>query len=188
MFKDLVLRTRSYRRFFQDIPVPTEILREVIDLSRYASSGSNLQILRYLLSNEGEKNQRIFKTLRWAGYLKEWPGPNEGERPTAYIIMLKEKKQPVFWDHGLAAQIILLGLTEKGYGACQLSNIDREALRGELQIPEEYEILMVIAIGKPKEIVVLEELTEVGDMRYWRDEQGVHHVPKRALEDIILEL
>ena len=188
MLKDLVVRTRSYRRFFQDVPVSMEILREVIDLARLAPSGSNLQSLRYLLSNEEEKNQRIFNTLRWAGYLKEWPGPNECERPTAYIIMLKEQKQPVFWDHGLAAQTILLGLTEKGFGACQFSNIDREVLRAELRIPDEYEILMVLAIGKPKEIVVLEELDESGNVRYWRDEQGVHHVPKRKLDDFIIEI
>ncbi len=187
MLKDLVVRTRSYRRFFQDVPVPMEILREVIDLARYASSGSNLQSLRYLLYNEEEKNQRIFKTLRWAGYLKDWSGPNEGERPTAYIIMLKEQKQPAFWDHGLAAQTILLGLTDKGFGACQFSNIDREVLRAELQIPDEYEILMVLAIGKPKEIVVLDEINESGDVRYWRDEQSIHHVPKKKLEDLILE-
>lgn len=188
MLKDLVLKTRSYRRFYQDVPVAMETLKEVIDLARLTSTGANLQSLKYILSNEKEKNQKIFETLRWAGYLKDWPGPIEGERPTAYIVMLKEKKQSLLWDHGLAAQSILLGLTEKGLGACQFNSIEREELRAELNIPDEYEIVMVLAIGKPKEIVVLDELDESGNVRYWRDEQGVHHVPKRKLDEFILNL
>lgn len=190
MIKDLVLKNRSYRRFYQDQPVVLETLREMIELARLTSSGSNLQPLRYVLSNQEEKNERIFQTLKWAGYLSDWNGPEEGEKPTAYIVMLHDQRvsKNYFWDHGLAAQSILLGLTEQGLGGCQFSNIDRPALAAALKLPEYFEIVMVIAIGKPKEIIVLDELDESGSVKYWRDEQSVHHVPKRKLEDLILDL
>lgn len=190
MIKELISKNRTYRRFYQDIAIDRNVLEELIDLARLSSSGSNLQSLKYILSNEEEKNSLIFKHLKWAGYLTDWNGPEEGEKPSAYIVMLGDKdiSQNFFWDHGLACQSILLGACEKGLGGCQFGAIDRENLKKELSIPERYEVLLVIALGKPKEIVVLEELKGNESVRYWRDENGVHHVPKRKLEDIILDL
>ncbi|GAB6172222.1 nitroreductase family protein [Paradesulfitobacterium aromaticivorans] len=188
MLIDLITKNRSYRRFYQEEKVALDTLREVINLARLTSSGGNLQSLKYVLSNEKEKNERIFKTLKWAGYLSNWDGPEEGEKPSAYIVMLHDTRisKTFFWDHGLAAQSILLGLTEKGLGACQFNNIDRPRLASELQLPDDYEIVLAMAVGKPKEIVVLEEMDAPAQVKYWRDEQGVHHVPKRKLEDLIL--
>lgn len=190
MIKDLVLKNRTYRRFYQDHPVTMETLQEMIELARLTSSGANLQSLRYYLSNEEEKNERIFKTLKWAGYLSDWNGPENGEKPTAYIVMLHDQRvsKNYFWDHGLAAQSILLGLSEQGLGGCQFNGIDRPALAEALKLPEYYEIVMVIAIGKPKEVIVLDEIDETGNIKYWRDDQSNHHVPKRKLEDVIVDL
>ena len=114
----------------------------------------------------------------------------QGEKPAAYIIMLGDKdiSSNYFWDHGLACQSILLGACEKGLGGCMFGSIDRQGLKDSLSIPDKYEILLVIALGKPKEIVVLDELSDKGDIKYWRDENGIHHVPKRKLQDIILKL
>ena len=81
MLRDLVIKNRSYRRFYQDVPVSLETLRELVDLARLSPSGRNAQPLRYILCNEPEKNALIFKHLAWAGSLKDWPGPVEGERP-----------------------------------------------------------------------------------------------------------
>ncbi|HWJ02225.1 MAG TPA: nitroreductase family protein [Verrucomicrobiae bacterium] len=190
MLKDLVLKNRTYRRFYQEENVSRDTMQEVIELARLTSSGANMQSLRYILSHDKEKNEKIFKTLKWAGYLPDWDGPEEGEKPSAYIVMVNDKRlrTAYLWDHGLAAQSILLGLTEKGLGACQFNNIDRVSLTKELMLPEFYEIVMVLAIGKPKEIVVLDEIDETGNIRYWRDAQGIHHVPKRKLEDLLLDL
>jgi nitroreductase len=188
MLKELVRRNRSYRRFHQDVPVSLESLKEMVDLARLSASASNRQPLKYILSFEPDKNTRIFPYLAWAGYLKDWGGPKEGERPSAYIIVLGDKtiSQTFGCDHGIAAQSILLGATEKGLGGCIIGSVRRSELSQELSIPDHYEILFVIAIGKPKEQVVIEPVREDGDIKYWRDEQGVHHVPKRALEEIIL--
>ncbi|HEY41906.1 MAG TPA: nitroreductase family protein [Dehalococcoidia bacterium] len=188
MIKDLILKNRSYRRFNEDVTIEMETLRELVDLARCSASASNRQPLKYYLACAPETNARIFPTLRWAAALTDWSGPSEGERPSAYIIILGDTaiSKTFGVDHGIAAQSIMLGAVDKGLGGCMLASVDREELRRLLDIPEQYEILLVLALGSPKEKVVLEELEPGADFRYWRDADSVHHVPKRRLDDIII--
>jgi nitroreductase len=189
MLKDLILQNRSYRRFRQNVSVDRETLRELVELARLSPSAANLQPLKYLLACDPETNARIFPHLAWAGYLTEWPGPAEGERPAAYIIILGDTQimQSSGCDHGIAAQSILLGAAERGLGGCMIGSIQREALRAALNIPARYNILLVIALGQPAETCVIEPVGEAGDIKYWRDDAGIHHVPKRSLDELILE-
>jgi nitroreductase len=188
MFKDLVLKNRSYRRFQQDFPISMDTLRCLVDLARCAASGANNQPLKYMLSCDAQTNTRIFPHLGWAAYLKDWSGPEEGQRPSAYIILMgdTEISKTFGVDHGIAAQTILLGATELGLGGCMIASIHRDDLRRELNIPEQYDLLLVLALGKPQENVVLESLPADGSIKYYRDEHGGHHVPKRSLDDLIL--
>ena len=188
MIKDLVYKNRSYRRFEQNHEITLEILRELVDLARHSASGNNLQPLKFVLSCEPEKNAKIFPHLGWAGYLKDWPGPAEGERPSAYIIILgdTEIRDSFGCDHGIAAQSILLGAVEKGLGGCIIGSAKGEQLAKTLDIPIRYLVLLVIALGKPNETVVLDPVGSDGDIKYWRDQGGVHHVPKRLLDDLIV--
>ncbi len=187
-FRDLVLRNRSYRRFDESHRIPREALVELVDLARHTASAANRQPLKYLLSNDPETNEKIFPCLAWAAYLTDWPGPAPGERPTAYIVLLVDTRITKDWwcDDGIAAQTILLGAVERGLGGCMIGAVQRERLRSALGIPEHLLIRLVIALGKPAETVVIEDLPPDGDIRYWRDADGVHHVPKRKLEDLIL--
>lgn len=188
--RELIEKNRSYRRFYEEVEISLELLAELIDLARLSASAGNLQPLKYVLSRDPEKNALIFPCLAWAGYLKDWPGPSEGERPSAYVIILgdTEISQSINCDHGIAAQSILLGAIEKGLGGCIVGAIDRQRLRRALDIPRRYDILLVIAIGRPKESVQIETVGPDGDIRYWRDDEGTHHVPKRFLNEIILDL
>ena len=188
MIRDLVLKNRSYRRFCQEVSIDIVTLKELVDLARLSASGGNRQPLKYILSCDPQKNALIFEHLAWASYLKEWPGPSEGERPSAYIIVLgdTEIRQSIVCDQGIAAQSILLGATEKGLGGCIIGSIRKDRLRKALAISPRYEILLVLALGKPKEKVVIESVGTGGNIRYWRDSEGVHHVPKRHLDDIII--
>jgi nitroreductase len=188
MLRDLVVRTRSIRRFHQEVPIARDTLRELVDLARHSASGANIQPLRYILVCDPEKNARLFPLLSWAGYLKEWPGPGEGERPAGYIVIVGDKRlrQTFDVDHGIAAQSILLGATERGLGGCIIATIQRRELRAMLGLAEHYEILLVLALGKPKEKVVLETVGPDGNIQYWRDAEQVHHVPKRSLDDLII--
>jgi nitroreductase len=189
MLRNLIVKNRSYRRFYQDVPIESETLRELVDLARLSASAGNKQPLKYMLSCDPEKNARIFSTLAWAGYLKDWPGPVEGERPTAYVVVLRDNDigDPMKCDHGIAAQNILLGAVEKGLGGCIIASVKRAVLTDMLNIPGNCEIMFVIALGKPREAVVIETVDSSGDIKYWRDSDEVHHVPKRPLDDIILE-
>lgn len=188
MFKDLVRKNRSYRRFFEDAPVSRETLVELVDHARLSASGANKQPLKYLISSEADTNDKIFPNLLWAGALPDWPGPIAGERPAAYIVVLLDKRiSPNDGvDNGIAAQTIMLAAVEKGLGGCILANICRDKLKEVLQLPDQYEIKLVLALGKPKEEVIIDEIEPGEDTKYWRDEAQVHHVPKRKLADIIL--
>jgi nitroreductase len=189
MVSELIKKCRSYRRFYQDVKIPENELLHMVDNARLSASARNAQSLKYYISFDIEKNKRIFPCLAWAGYLKEWPGPIDGERPSAYIIMLNDTEisNNYFCDHGIAAQSILLTAVEKGYGGCIIASVSREKLREELSLPQKLEIIQVLALGKPKEVVKLEPIGQKGDIKYWRDENQVHHVPKRNLEDIVLK-
>jgi nitroreductase len=188
MFKDLVLKCRSYRRFYQDVALDTKTLRELVDLARNSASAVNRQPLKYIISGSPEKNAAIFSTLHWAGTLKTWPGPAEGERPAGYIIILGDKEIGVSFglDPGIAAQTILLGAVEKGLGGCMLGAVDKDNLRQLLAISSKYEIVLVVALGKPKEKIILETMKAGDSFDYWRDKDEGHHVPKRQLKDIIV--
>lgn len=186
MVKDLIIKNRSYRRFEEDYGISRETLVEMADYARRTASASNKQPLRYYVCNERELNEKINSCLGWAGYLSDWDGPVKGERPSAYIVLLSENEQSCAYDEGIAAQSILLMAAEMGLGGCMLLNVKREDLKKYLNLPEGYFVKMVIALGKPKEQVVIEEITKDGDIKYYRDENGVHHVPKIRLSDVLI--
>jgi len=188
MFKELARSCRSYRRFDESHAVSLDTLRELIECARLSASGNNRQPLKYMLSTAPERNARIFARLRWAASLKTWPGPQPGERPAAYIIVLGDKEvSPGFGcDHGIASQTIMLAAAAQGLGGCMLGAVDRDGLRADLAIQERYDILLVLAIGKPAETVVIDDAAPGGDVTYWRDAHDVHHVPKRTTAELII--
>jgi nitroreductase len=189
VIRDLIISNRSCRRFHENFAVERKTLEELVELARYSASAANLQPLKYILSCEPDRNAQIFANVAWAGYLKDWPGPAEGERPTAYIVVLGDTEINTTFgcDHGIAAQSILLGARDRGLAGCMIGLIKREELRKALQIPPRYEILLVLAIGKPKEEIVVDTVGPDGSIKYWRESNGVHHVPKRSLSELILD-
>lgn len=188
-YNALVLKNRSYRRFYENEALSMETLESLAALGRIVPSASNSQAIKFMLINTPEENAKVYKTLGWAGMLSDWDGPEEGERPSAYIILLVDLAlgKNKLTDDGIIAQTILLGATAKGYGGCMLGDIRRTELSKSLGInSEKYSIDLVIALGKPKEEVVLEDITPLHGNHYYRDENAVHHVPKRSLEDLII--
>lgn len=187
MIKDLVLKNRSYRRFQEKIRIPKKELLELVDLARLAPSAKNLQHFKYHIAYTRELCQEIFPCTAWAGYLKDWDGPAEGERPVAYITVLLDTdiSDNRWGDHGIPAQSILLGAVEKGYGGCIVAALKKEKLKQVLKLDNHLEIIHTIALGKPNEKIIIDEM-ENNDHRYWRDQEDVHHVPKRSLQEIVI--
>lgn len=188
-FINLITKNRSYRRFKQDYRLEMNQLKELVNLARLSASSSNIQGLKFILTVDRDINSKIFKHLKWAYYLKDWEGPAEGERPGGYIVILGDTEihSTIDTDVGIAAQSMLLGAVEKGLGGCMIGSINRPGLRKDLKISQQYEIPLVIAIGKPEEQIVLEDVDKTGNIQYWRDENNVHHVPKRSLDEIIIQ-
>jgi nitroreductase len=184
--RDLVVKNRSYRRFDQSAPMSMETLEELVDLARHVASGANKQPLKYVLVNDPGVCADVFETLGWAAYLKDWKGPAEGERPAAYVLIAGDRNisDNFYCDHGIAAQTILLGAVEKGFGGCILASINKKKLTAALDLPEHLDILLMLAMGEPAEEVVIEPVEE-GDIKYWRSPDDVHHVPKRSLEELV---
>lgn len=189
MLEDLVERNRSYRRFDANNPIPEKVLIELVELARKCPSGKNNQVLKYVVTAEKSTCDKIFPLLQWAGLLKEWSGPTEMERPTAYIIVVKDGNIGLnhYCDDGLAIQTMLLGAVEKGFGGCILGAFNKDKLSKVLQLSNQLEPLYVIALGKPAETVVLTDVVD-NDTKYYRDKEDVHHVPKRSLHEIIIKL
>lgn len=185
--KSLIEKNRSYRRFYEEKEISMESLTAFINLARLSASARNQQSLKYYVSNKQPKNSEIFSCLAWAGYLKDWDGPIEGERPSAYIVMLNDTNIATnhFCDEGIAAQSILLGAVEKNLGGCIIAAVNKAKLQAILNLPTHLDLIQVLAVGEPKEEVVIEALKN-NDFKYWRDENSIHHVPKRSLNEIII--
>jgi nitroreductase len=186
MLENLLRKNRSYRRFHENVAIDRRCLEELVALTRLAPSGANLQPLKFLLVYRKEENEKIFSCLKWAGYLTDWEGPEEGERPAAYIVIVQDRdieKRPSL-DHGIAAHTMLLGAAERGLGGCMIGSIAKDELREWFAITRRYDILLVVALGKPHETVLLEDATG-GDIKYWRDADSLHHVPKRPLSNLL---
>ena len=189
MIEELIKQNRSCRRFYEDSEIDKATLKDLVNLARLSASAANLQPLKYILSCSAETNEQIFSCLAWAAYLNDWSGPEAGERPSAYIIILGDTNitKDFGCDHGIASQSMLLAAREKGLAGCMIGMIKRTKLRNIMNIQVHFEILLVLAIGKPKEKITIETVGDDDNIKYWRDNDRIHHVPKRKLEHIIIK-
>jgi nitroreductase len=190
MIEKLIRENRSVRQFDENKKIDKDVLLYLVNLARLSASAANLQPLKYIVSSHAETNEKIFECLGWAAYLKEWKGPEKGKRPTSYIIILNDTKISNNWIHydcGISAQSILLGAREKGIAGCMIGSIDKKKLSKALSLENHLEILLIIALGIPAEQVILEDISQNESIKYYRDEKGAHHVPKRKLNDIIIK-
>jgi len=185
-FTELTEKARSYRRFQETKLIPPSLLREIAGAAAMAPCASNLQRLRFSIVAGEYDRSVLFSGIGWAGYITDWSGPEPGERPSAYIVIHAPEREEFFTgiDAGIAASYIVLAGAARGVGSCILLNYDADAVNRTAPA-EGYKPVLVIALGYPGETVVLEKDTE--KIRYWRDEKGVHHVPKLPLETLILK-
>lgn len=182
---EAILKRRTIRRFLQK-PIPFDILKELVDAARMAPSGGNLQPWEFIVVDDQRLLEPVFSMLAWAAYLGPNGTPKEGERPVAYIIVLHNKKLKSYTpqaDFGAAIENMLLAATDKGIGSCWIGSVQREKLAEILNIPQDFSIEYVVAFGYPAETAIAEP--ETGSLKYWRDSKGIHHVPKRKLEDVL---
>lgn len=186
-FKALAEAARTCRRFEEDQPLNMTDLEWLADCARLAPSAKNAQELRFVLVGPGETCQKLFALTRWAGALKDWGGPHPGERPTGFmaILMPENGRELTCFDVGIAAQTIQLAATSRGWGCCMIQSFDHQAAPALLHVPQGLKMALVLGLGVAREKRMVTPLPADGSTTYWRDQDGVHHVPKRALEDLI---
>lgn len=190
-FRELVLQNRSYRNYDSACSLRREDLLELVDLARFTPTAKNKQELKFCIACKKEEISEILAISLWAQSLKDRKLPYPGKEPAGFIVICRDKDiQPSLdlslIDSGIAAQTILLGATEKGLGGCINLSFQKQKLSALLSLPENVEPVILLAIGKPGDKIVLTDVAADGDTTYWRDENDAHYVPKRALEDIIL--
>lgn len=185
-FLDLAEKTRTYRRFREKEPIPAEDLRSLVRAACLAPCASNLQRLRYSIITDMNERDILFNSIGWAGYLSHWDGPQEEQRPAAYIVVHAPEEQKFFTgiDIGIAASYVVLQAGSLGVGSCMILSFGRDAVDAVAPAPG-YTAGLVIALGYPDERVVLERNSE--EIRYWRDASGIHHVPKHPVDKLILK-
>ena len=182
--RELIEKTRSYRRFDKTTPLSRETLLEILDASRLTPSGANLQSIRFLAVSEPDEVDFVTAHAKWAAYLTDWQGPSKDEGPTAWVLLLSPSDKPApQFDLGITAQTILLSATSIGFGGCMFLSIEREALAEKFSVDGSMRIDLAIALGKPAETVLLREIRAGDDIRYYRDDSDRHVVPKLSLSD-----
>lgn len=193
MMNELVRRTRTIRRFAEEKKIDSSVLEALLDLARLGGSARNAQVLKYMAITEEALRRKLFPLLGWAGYLPDWPGPEPGERPSAYIVclldteLLRGPETEAHFDLGISTQNMLLGAAEQGLFGCRIGAFSPSRVHELLGLGDRFKVLLVVALGYSAEQVVMEEVGPDGDIRYWHDEQGRHHVPKRRLAEILVE-
>lgn len=181
---ELITKRRSIRRF-KPQKVPYSILEKAVNAGRIAPSARNLQPLEYIIVDEDNLLPKVFSAIKLAGYL-EW-NPEPAEMPRAYIVVLARKDDAFTkYDVGLAAENIILSCLENGVGSCLIKSFAEDKIKKIFDIPQDNIVEVLIALGYPAEEPVLEEMkTKDGSIKYWKDEAGVLHVPKKAFKNIV---
>ena len=187
-FHDLVLAARTCRRFVEDEPLSMNDLDWLVDCARLTPSARNAQVLRFSLVTKGDVCDELFRLTAWAGALKGAGTPGPGERPTAFIAIAapKEGAKLAPYDAGIASETIQLAAATQGWGCCIIYSVNRAEAAPLLGLPAELELLLVLGLGVEKEVRAIAEMPADGSFNYWRDAAGVHHVPKRSLQELVI--
>ena len=191
MVKELVLNNRSCRGYDQKYHFTRKEMEEYIDCARLCPSSGNVQPLKYYIAYEETYVTEIQKLTHWAGLLPKEELPHKGKEPTAFVVICQDMSvnsnlNRFQKDVGIVAQTMLLLATEQGLGGCMIGDFQGGDLKKFLGIDENIQPLLVVALGKPDEKIVLTEVGADGKTAYYRDEKDIHYVPKRAIETELL--
>ena len=189
-FSELVKKNRSRRSFVSGKKIPREALVSLCELARNCPAAMNLQPLKYRLVSSEEECASMLQNTRWASSLEQ-KLPPVGHEPSGYIVICHDltvaEQKPIFMiDAGIVAQTMMLGALELGFGGCIIGSGTPATLAEILNLPSHLVPVLVLGLGVPEETVVLTE-AQNGAVKYYRDENDVHYVPKRPLSELIIE-
>lgn len=188
MIKELLYNTRSCRTFDESRKVTREELLDMVDCARVAPASMNLQPLTYRLVYSRDELDAVQPLTGWGAALPELKLPPEGHRPQAFVVICQDAERfgekPLDRDVGIAAMAIYMRAAELGLSGCMIGNFKKDALAQTLSLGASVKPLLLIGLGKADEERKLTDVKD-GSTRYYR-EDGIHYVPKRSLDDIII--
>ncbi len=187
-FIELISRARTYRRFDQK-PLPEGFLNRMVQYARLSPSSGNMQFLKFITIEKKENRDKLFPLLAWAKALEDWDGPAENEQPTGYVVIVLDKQISAnpSCDHGIVGQSMVLGAAAEGVGCCMIGSFGKSSVKVALGLEEHQDPCLVMAFGYSGEKVILEDMKEQGSTAYYRDENDVHHVPKRLMGRLLID-
>ena len=191
MIKELAQKSRSYRGYDESRTISREELLELVDCARYAPSSVNRQPFKYWLAYTQGDLDKIQPLTGWARALPQMSLPHPGKCPTAFIVICQDTDwdadlKRYLRDVGIVAQTMLLAAVEKGLGGIMIGNFSPDRVAKALGLPGHIVPMLIVALGKPDEQIVLTEIEDGDNLNYYRDERDIHYVPKRKLKDIII--
>jgi len=191
-YKELILKNRSYRGFDSSRKISDEEMKNIIDMARLSPSSSNIQPLKFFFSNQNDMNEKILPCLKFGGALPKLHLPFKGTEPTGYIVICLDNSvdsnvNKFMRDVGIVSQSMLLAAVSMGLGGLNIGAFEKQNLIDAIELADNFTPLLVLAIGKPIENIQIDEIENGADTKYYRDDTGTHHVPKRKLEDVMLQ-
>ena len=183
----LLEKNRSYRGYRKDYVVKREMLERIVAVNAKIPCGKNQQTLRFKLVTKDTGADKVLENIKLGGMLPELHLPFEGTEPEAFIIVCGTTPETkiVDIDLGISMQSMLLKATEMGLNGIIICAFNTAKITEVFHLP--YEPLAIVAIGKGIEKIKLVPIDENESHAYYRDEQGVHYVPKVRAEQLIIE-
>ena len=153
-----LLRQRKATRGFSDRPVESEKIATILEAARMSASCGNNQPWRFLVLMEPEALEKGRAALSGGNYwAKAAPVLIFGfSKPDLDCVIAKVRRYYQF-DLGLAVQNILLQATELDLVARPMAGFSPSKVRQAFGIPDEYRVLVAIAVGYEGDIATLSE-------------------------------
>ena len=179
-FYETVMTRRTIRRFKQEA-IPREDLVAIVKAASYAPSAGNGQPWEFIIVDQPASVRALNQHLGWLG-----GAPPAEQAPVAHVVVLIANPKhhwAQFADGGAAIQTMALVAWDRGLGSCWIGSFKHDQVAELLDVPEQWTLMSVLALGRPAEEPVVEETA--GQPRARRGSDGTLTVAKRALDGIL---
>jgi nitroreductase len=138
------IQERKSIRAYRDKPIPRETIERLLEAGRLAPSAGNSEPWHFITVTHVEKRKTLSKGL-YAKFITQAP---------LAIVVCGDKKASADWyavDASLAVENMVLSAVGEGLGTCIVGSFTEADVKALLKIPERFEVIVIIAVGYPRE-------------------------------------
>ena len=142
------IQERRSIRNYQDNPVEREKLERILEAGRLAPSAKNVEPWHFIAVTDAQKRKALSGGT-WAKFLSQSP---------LVIVACGDKKASPDWyaiDVALAVGNMVLTAVSEGLGTCCVGSFSEKDVKALLKVPENFEVLVMLAVGYPGDKVGL---------------------------------